>query len=62
MEWTKWLVVVFVLIAGIDLAFPTTLDSFKTAYSIGGFTLGNILGYVAIVVGLWTVYEMTMKK
>ncbi len=62
MTWVKWLVVVLVLLAGIDWAFPGTLDSFKTAFSVSGFTLGNILGYVAIVAGLWTVYEMTMKK
>jgi len=62
MMWTKWLVVLLVLLAGVDWAFIGTLDTLKTTTLVSGFTVGNVLGYVALIVGAWTAYEMAMKK
>lgn len=62
MAYTKWVIVLLVLLAGVDWAFTGTLDSLKATALVSGFTLGNVLGYIALILGAWSVYEMAMKK
>lgn len=62
MAYTKWVIVLLVLLAGVDWAFTGTLDSLKATSLVSGFTLGNVLGYIALILGAWSVYEMAMKK
>lgn len=58
----KWVAPILLLVAGVDWAFPGTLDTTVATALVSGFTLGNLLGWIALVVGAWTLYEMTMKK
>lgn len=62
MAWVKWVSPILLLVAGISWAFSGTLDSLTTTKIVSGFNVGNLLGYVAIVIGAWSLYEMTMKK
>lgn len=62
MTWVKWVAPILLLLAGIAWAMPGTLDALTETSLAAGFTLGNLLGWVAVVIGAWTLYEMATKK
>jgi hypothetical protein len=62
MMYVKWLAALLLLVAGVTWALPGVLDSVTGTTLVTGFTVGNLLGWVALVVALWQLYMMLMKK
>jgi hypothetical protein len=61
-EVLRWVSPLLLLLAGITWALTGVLDSVTTVALYSTFTVGNLLGWVAILVALWTLYTMLMKK
>lgn len=61
MKYVKWLAPVLLLVAGIAWAMPDVLAT-TLATDVAGFKLSQLLGWVAVFVGAWGIYELATKK
>jgi hypothetical protein len=62
MMWLKWVSAILLVLAGVEWFAPGTISGYTNTYAVSGFSLTQLVGVVAVALGLWEVYEMTMKR
>jgi hypothetical protein len=62
MMWLKWVSAILLVLAGVEWFAPGTVSSYTSMSIAAGYTLTQVVGVVAVALGLWEIYEMTMKK